>query len=73
MSKQFINFGSAWYSKNKEGIISCNINPEKNGGIVLYAKDPNGQELPISSFFMKANKKEKETHPDYQMTFVIED
>lgn len=74
MSKTFVNFGSAWNSKKNNEIISCNIDSTKNGGITLIAKDENGQEVPITNFFMKMNSnKQKDTHPDWSMTFVVED
>jgi hypothetical protein len=87
MSKRFWNFGSAWFSK-KQGqdlinvVISDPTQPKSNCEVQIFARHlASGEELPLSSFFLKKNAKKFESDdpsrtekwPDYTLAFVTEE
>lgn len=75
---KFWNFGAAWFSKTKgDNVINVIVDdPTKEKSkceVQIFARHiDSGQEIPLKSFFLRKTDKQKDTHPDYQVTFTTE-
>ena len=75
MSKQFWNFGSAWYGKKNPDNISVIVGDEKSPVEIVAVHKETGEQIKLTNFFLKRNTSKdapdaNPNWPDFQLTFT---